>query len=275
MTEPRFHARAEPIDIDRLVALTGAGVREPRRAVAITGVGSLDWAGPSEIACVRGASDLDALPRCGAGACLLRAEHAARLPATVLGLIVDEPAEAFAKVAAELFPGYRERQPLFGPGVAAGALVHPEARLEPDVSIDPGAVIGPGVEIGRGSLIGANAVIGANVRIGRAASIGPSCVVEHALVGDKVALQAGVRLGQGPASALGRVIVQDGVEIGANAVVERGLLRDTVVGERASIGTLARIGADATVARLSVVAAVDDAQAAFDNSTLGADARAL
>ncbi|MCZ3166635.1 hypothetical protein NYZ35_19475, partial [Acinetobacter baumannii] len=70
------------------------------------------------------------------------------------------------------------------------------ARLEEGVTVDPGAVIGPGVEIGSGSGIGPNAVIGQGVRIGRDCSIGAGTTLSHALLGNRVILHPGARLGQ-------------------------------------------------------------------------------
>ncbi len=72
----------------------------------------------------------------------------------------------------------------------------PEARLEPGVIVDPGAVIGPRAQIGSGTLVSANAVIGPDVCIGRDCTIGPNATVMHALLGDRVYLHPGVRIGQ-------------------------------------------------------------------------------
>ncbi len=126
-----------------------------------------------------------------------------------------------------------------GHGVSPGANVHPLARLEADVIVDPGAVIGPHAEIGAGAVIGPNAVIGPDVRIGRNSSIGAGATICNALIGDRVIIHPGVRIGQdgfgfamSPRGHLkvpqvGRVIIQDDVEIGANCTIDRGANRDT------------------------------------------------
>lgn len=278
MIEPRFHITPEPLDFHRLVAVTGADARgAPRSGFRITGVAALDWAGPFELAVVADPRDADALASSRAGACLMAPAFAERTPAGALALVTDEPGRAFARAAAALFPSAARPQPLFGPGVAAGAVVHPEARLEPDVSVDPGAVIGPRAEIGRGALIGANAVIGADVRIGRSSAIGHGATVFCALIGDRVAIGAGARIGDearagadGP--ALGRVIVQDDVDIGPNAAIARGAIGDTVIGEASRIGALVSVGPGAWIGRCCVIfAAADVAGRATlpDCSTLG------
>ncbi len=111
--------------------------------------------------------------------------------------------------------------------------IDPTARLETGVSIEPGAVIGPEVEIGSGTRIAAGAVIGARCAIGRDGYIGPLTTVTHALIGDRVIIHSGVRIGQDgfgfamgrtghlKVPQIGRVIIQDDVEIGANSTVDR------------------------------------------------------
>src|SRR5262249_7856916 len=151
---------------------------------------------------------------------------------------------AYVAVARALFENALRPAALFGgKGVAAGAAVHPEARLEDGVVADPGAVIGPRAEIGGGTLVGANAVIGADVRIGRDCAIGAGATIQHALIGDRVVIHPGARIGQDgfgylPGKAghvkvpqVGRVIIQDDVEIGANTTIDRGANRDTMIGE--------------------------------------------
>jgi UDP-3-O-[3-hydroxymyristoyl] glucosamine N-acyltransferase len=154
-------------------------------------------------------------------------------------------------------------QAVFGPGVAPGAVVHPDARLEQDVTIDPGAVVGPRAEIGRGSVICANAVVGPDVRLGRGSAVGAGATLVNALVGDRVVIHQGARIGQSgvevepgeSASRAGRVILQDDVVVGANATIDRGSLRDTVVGEGSRIDNLAHIRQDVVIGRRSTISA--------------------
>lgn len=276
MTAPRFHADPEPLDLDRLLALTGARVAGGGgRAVSIVGLAAPDWAGPRDLALAALDSDAPALGRSHAGACVISPELAGLAPQTMLALICDDPERAFAAVAVALFPRARRPEPLYGPGVSSGASVHPEARLEADVSVDPGAVIGPGAEIGRGAVIGANVVIGAGVRIGRDGAVGPGAVISDALIGDRVTIHAGAAVGA-PAvgrPSLGRAILQDDVEIGANAAIARGVVGDTVVGERTVVDMLVRIGPDCMIGRHCVIfgpASLDAGARLGDFATIGA-----
>jgi UDP-3-O-[3-hydroxymyristoyl] glucosamine N-acyltransferase len=145
--------------------------------------------------------------------------------------------------------------------------VHPDARLEDGVVVDPGAIVGPRAEIGTGTKIGANAVIGPDVRIGRNCAIGPHASVLYALIGDRVILHAGVKIGQdgfgfvlgdkshAKVPQIGRVIIQDDVEIGANTAVDRGALVDTVIGEGTKIDNLVQVGHNVTIGRHCIIVA--------------------
>ena len=163
---------------------------------------------------------------------------------------------------AKLFPSATRPGSSFGEtGVSPSALVHPSAKLEPGVIVDPGAVIGPGAQIGSGTVIGAGAVIGPNVCVGRNGAIGATATIAAALIGDRVIIHPGAHIGQdgfgfalGPRGHLkvpqvGRVIIQDDVEIGAGTTIDRGANRDTVIGEGAKIDNLVQIGHNVAVGR--------------------------
>jgi UDP-3-O-[3-hydroxymyristoyl] glucosamine N-acyltransferase len=173
-----------------------------------------------------------------------------------------------AAVVGRMYPDALRPPSFFGAtGVSPGSFVHPDARLEAGVVVDPGAVIGQGASVGAGTIIGANAVVGPHVRIGRNCSIGAQACVQHALVGDRVIVHPGARIGQdgfgfamGPGGHLkvpqiGRVIVQNDVEIGANSTIDRGANRDTVIGEGTKIDNLVQIGHNVTIGRHCVIVA--------------------
>jgi UDP-3-O-[3-hydroxymyristoyl] glucosamine N-acyltransferase len=152
-------------------------------------------------------------------------------------------------------------------GVSPRAHVHPDAGFEYDVTVDPGAVIGPGARIGSGTLIGANAVIGPGVRIGRDCAIGPNATIACALIGDRVIIHPGAHIGQDgfgfalraeghlKVPQIGRVIIQDDVEIGAGATIDRGANRDTVIGEGTKIDNLVQVGHNVVIGRHCVLVA--------------------
>jgi UDP-3-O-[3-hydroxymyristoyl] glucosamine N-acyltransferase len=195
---------------------------------------------------------------------------AAIVPAHIPVLLTRYPHTAFAVAGAILHPqAMRPAQNLSGPGgVSAAAFVDPSARLEADVDIEATAVIGAGAQIGAGTRIAAGVVIGPGVRIGRGCTIAAGASVVCALVGDNVIIHAGARIGQdgfgnapGPRGGMikivqiGRVILQDWVEIGANTTIDRGAMDDTVVGEGTKIDNLVQLGHNVHVGRYCGIAA--------------------
>ena len=140
-------------------------------------------------------------------------------------------------------------------------------KLAEGVSIGHHAVIAANVEIGAGTEIGPNTVVEASVRIGSNCRIGPNVTISHCLMGNRVTLFPGVRIGQdgfGFASdpsghvkipQLGRVIIEDDVEIGANTTVDRGAGPDTVIGAGTMIDNLVQIGHNVVLGRGCVLVA--------------------
>jgi UDP-3-O-[3-hydroxymyristoyl] glucosamine N-acyltransferase len=127
--------------------------------------------------------------------------------------------------------------------------------------------VGARAEIGRRTLIGANAVIGPGVVIGDDCVVGAGATISHSLIGDRVNVYPGARLGQdgfgfamGPEGhlkvpQLGRVIVEDDVEIGANTTIDRGAGPDTVIGAGTKIDNLVQIGHNVRLGRGCILVA--------------------
>jgi UDP-3-O-[3-hydroxymyristoyl] glucosamine N-acyltransferase len=266
MSEPFFFPRAAQTSLADIVACTGAAVAEGADLSAIvSGVAALDEAEPGELTFLASRENAMLLETSRATACFVTPSDAPRVPKSTLALVMEEPSRGFSLAMRRLFPQAIRALSLFGTaGINPGAAIHSEARLEQDVIVDPGVVIGPRAEIGSGSIIGANSVVGSDVRIGRDCLIGPQATISHALIGDRVILHPGVRIGQpsvdfghaGIAGAphgrpwtpgIGRVIIQDGVEIGANSTIDRGAVGDTVIGEETRIGNLVRVAENVTI----------------------------
>lgn len=197
---------------------------------------------------------VDDLRQTRAGACFVSEHFKEHVPAGTVALLVRQPYVAFAQLLALLHPDAMRPSAIHAEGtISSRATIHPTAWLGAQVIIDPGVVIGQGVRIDAGSVIAANAVIGADVIIGANASIGPHASITHAVVGTGVIIHRGVQIGQdgfGFASTarghikvaqLGRVIIGDDVEIGANTTIDRGSNRDTVIGSGTKIDNLVQI----------------------------------
>jgi UDP-3-O-[3-hydroxymyristoyl] glucosamine N-acyltransferase len=268
MSEPVFLRETRGLTLGEIATLTGADApATPQHARRIVDVAPLDRASPSDISFFdnkRFSADAAATH---AGVCLTNAALAKELPARVIALTVREPYRAFVQVARVLFPQSLRPSPLADAGAVAGAHIHPSARLENGVTVEPGAVIGPRGEIGGGTVIGANAVIGTDVRIGRDCFIGAGAVVTNTLIGDRVIVHPGCNIGQDgfgfvmgagghqKVPQVGRVIIQDDVEIGAGTTVDRGAIRDTVIGEGTKIDNLVQVGHNVCIGRHCVVVA--------------------
>jgi len=268
MAEPQFFERPHGLTAQEITALTGAVARGAIGARRISGIAPLDRAGPADLAFMQNPKYAAAFAATHAGICLTTEKFAASAPARIGILVTPAPYRAFVMVAQKLYPGAMRPSSLFeASGVTAGALVHPTARLESSVVIDPGAVVGPRAEIGAGTVVGPTAVIGPEVRVGRDCVIGAGCTIQHALIGDRVIIHAGTRIGQdgfgylpgaaghGKVPQVGRAIIMDGVEIGANATIDRGAIRDTVIGEGTKIDNLVQIAHNVEIGRHCVLAA--------------------
>ena len=263
-----FFDRPSGLTIAEIISLTGAdSCADVRLSHLITDVAPVDLAGPTDLAFIESNKYADALAATHAGACLMPQRFESRAPGTLIVLRTDEPYRAFVAVHRELYPQSLRPGSLFeASDIAPGATIHPTARLESGVTVDPGAVIGPRAEIGAGSIIAATAVIGPDVLIGRDCVIGAGCSITHALIGDRVVIHPGCRIGQdgfgyteGTARQkipqTGRVIVQNDVEIGAGTTIDRGGIRDTTIGEATKIDNLCQIGHNVVIGRHCVVVA--------------------
>jgi UDP-3-O-[3-hydroxymyristoyl] glucosamine N-acyltransferase len=268
MGNQRFFDRPSGLTVAEIVSLTGAESLDATRfSHLIMDVAPVDLAGPADLTFIESAKYADALARTHAGACLMPQRFESRAPNTVIVLRTPEPYRAFVAVHSELYPRSLRPSSLFETnGIAQSAIIHPTARLENGITVDPGAVIGPRAEIGAGSVIAATAVIGPDVTIGRDCTIGAGCTIVHALIGDRVMIHPGCRIGQdgfgyisGPIQRkipqTGRVIIQDDVEIGAGTTIDRGGIRDTVIGEASKIDNLCQIGHNVVIGRHCVVVA--------------------
>ena len=261
-------ARAErALTIEQIAALTRAKPRagDPldRR---ISNIAPLDTAAAADISFLDKPKFLDALALTRAGACFISPPFEAKAPPGLPILVTPEPYRAFVEVTRALFPEALRPSSLFGvKGRSQDAHVHPTARLEANVTVDPLAVIGADAEIGAGTVIAVGAVIGPGVCIGRDCAIGAGTTIQHALIGDRVIIHPGTRIGQDGFGYLPspqghqkipqtrRVIIQDNVEIGANSTIDRGSSRDTIIGEGTKIDNLVQIGHNCSIGRHCII----------------------
>jgi UDP-3-O-[3-hydroxymyristoyl] glucosamine N-acyltransferase len=266
MEHPGFFERAGPFSLRTVAEATEAEAAEGADLDAeIKDVRPLDGAASGDLAFLDNPKYLPLLAATGATACLIAPKLAGKAPAGTACLVTPEPYRAFAKALALFYPD--ALTPKVAIGGAADRPVHPSATLEAEVTVEPGAVVGPEASIGRGTTVAAGSVIGYRVHIGRGCYIGPNASLTHALIGNRVSIHAGVAIGQDgfgfamsktghlKVPQIGRVIIQDDVEIGANTTIDRGALRDTIIGEGTKIDNLVQIGHNVVIGRHCIIVA--------------------
>lgn len=266
MEHPGFFERAGPFTLADIAKATGATLGpDANPHLLIDDVVPLADARSNHVSFIdNNKKYLSQVDTTSAGACLISPLIVARLPATTAALLTPQPYHGFARTLVLFYP--HSLQPMASnPGAPP---VDPTARLEEGVLIEPGAIVGAEAQIGRGTRIAAGAVVGSRVTIGRDCYIGALATVTHALVGDRVLIHSGVRIGQDgfgfamgrgghlKVPQIGRVIIQDDVEIGANTTIDRGALKDTVIGEGTKIDNLVQIGHNVVVGRHCVIVAM-------------------
>ncbi|MES0402911.1 MAG: UDP-3-O-(3-hydroxymyristoyl)glucosamine N-acyltransferase [Hyphomicrobium sp.] len=265
MEHPGFFERAGPFSLADIAKAAGAELGPGADPVtSIKDVRPLADATARDLSFLDNRKYLSQLVETRAAACLVLPALADRVPGGTAALLTSEPYRSFA-LALNLFYPDASRPKVAGAGATIS--IDATAQLEAGVVVEPGAVIGPQAHIGQGTRVAAGAVVGYRVAIGRDCYIGPQSTVTHALVGDRVTLHAGVRIGQDgfgyamgrqghlKVAQIGRVVIQDDVEIGANSTIDRGALKDTVIGEGSKIDNLVQIGHNVIMGRHCVIVA--------------------
>lgn len=258
-----FYKPVAGITLGDIIAATGAEIApEVSAAQTIDNVAPLHRVKSSEITFINSRKALGELDKKDFGFVFCKPVMKDKLPQTMLALTVSDPQFAFSKAIALFYPGAaRSRLDDDHDGISDRAVIDPSAIIEDGVTIEANAIIGAHVAIGQGTIVKANSVIGPQCQVGRNCTIGANCTIEHSLIGDNVVIFAGAVLGQdgfGYVSnqdghhkipQIGRVIVQDDVEIGANSTIDRGALDDTVIGEGTKVDNLVQIGHNVKIGR--------------------------
>ena len=261
MADSRFHLKTEPKTLDDLADLIGGEVQGNGELV-VNDVASLSDAGASDISFLDNAKYKDAFKNTHAGVCIVSPEMVQFAPENCQLIISKKPYKSYALIAQAFYPeNYPKAQ------ISDFAHVHESTEIGEGCIIEAGAVVAEGVKLGQGCWIEANATIGKNVDIGNKSRIGANASVSHAVIGEASRLYAGARIGQDgfgfaidPAGhvkvpQLGRVIIGDHVEIGANTCIDRGSGPDTIIGDGTWIDNNVQIGHNAKVGRGCVIIA--------------------
>lgn len=243
-----------------------------RPSQTIEGLADLESAGPGDLSYAEGRF-LDRVAASRAGCVLVReGEFPDRTT-----VHVGNPKAAFARAFAWLNPPVRPEA-----GVDQTARVADDVRLDSGVFIGPNTVVEAGVRIGKDSVVGAGCSIGAGSRIGASCRLHPNVVLYPGVeLGDRVVLHAGVVVGSDGFGyvrdgdeylkfpQLGRVRIEDEVEIGANTTIDRGSLGETVIGRGSKLDNLCHVAHNVRIGSRTVIAAQTGVSG---SATIGDDA---
>ncbi|MGZ5039979.1 MAG: UDP-3-O-(3-hydroxymyristoyl)glucosamine N-acyltransferase [Usitatibacter sp.] len=252
MATPAFSLR------DIVARLGGEAVGEV--AAPLTGVATLDSAGPSDIAFLANPKYRGKLASTRAGAVILSPGD--RDAASMPRIVADNPYAYYARTVA-----------LFHPAPTARPGIHPFAQVDADASVDAGAeigafaVVGPFATIAKGAVVGAHSYVGAQVSIGEGTRLNPRVTIyDGCSVGARCVLHSGAVIGAdgfGMAREAGRwlkipqvgaVRIGDDVEVGANTTIDRGALDDTVIEDGVKLDNLIQIAHNCVIGAHTVIA---------------------
>jgi UDP-3-O-[3-hydroxymyristoyl] glucosamine N-acyltransferase len=257
VADKRFYTSTGPLSLDQIIKISGATLVKTGMNCTIEDVQTLAASSKTDLSFLHNAKYVEDFKKTEAGCVLVTPDLASFAPKGTVVLTSPTPYRAYAQVASHLYP--------LTPG--SMETIPPKELESQGVIVELGAVIFKGAEIGTGTFIGANAVIGCGVKIGTHCHIGQNVTLSHALIGDHVTILPGSAIGQAgfgffmdekghvTVPQLGRVILEDKVEIGANVTIDRGTLDDTYIGYGTHIDNLVQIAHGVRVGRHCVLVA--------------------
>ena len=268
MQHPGFFQRGGPFPLQLIADTVGAELVDAQDgSIEIDDLRPLDRAGDTHLTFCTSRKYAGELAATQAGACLIKLRDADLVPEGAAAVTTEIPYRAFALAVGLLYPEALQPRAAASAANVDGVLIHRTADIAEGVTLEPGAIIGREARIGAGTTVAAGAVVGYRVFMGQNCYVGPGASVTHALIGDRVTLHAGARIGQdgfGYAMSseghlkipqIGRVIIGNDVEIGANSTVDRGFLMDTTIGEGTKIDNLVQIAHNVVVGRHCIIVA--------------------
>ncbi|RED53292.1 UDP-3-O-(3-hydroxymyristoyl)glucosamine N-acyltransferase [Aestuariispira insulae] len=263
MPDTRFFQKSPALNLRDLLGAIGVPTTENLPDKMISDVAGLDDAGADQISFLDNKRYLPALANTQAGAVVLEQQYVERLPEHVIPIVSETPYRTFALISQYFYPSGT-----VDPYVSPDAAIDPTATIGAGCRIEAGAVVSANAEIGDNCYIGPNAVIDNAVKLGADSHVGAGAYLGFCLVGNRANIHPGVRIGtRGFGFAmdrkghidvpqLGRVVIGDGVEIGANTTIDRGMGPDTEIGDFTKIDNLVQIGHNVKIGKACVIVAM-------------------
>ena len=262
MPDSRFFKKAGPFTLRQLAEIGECELLRSEDAdKRIDNVNSLHDAQQTDISFLLSKKYIHDLEKTAAGACIVHPDFAASAPEKTAVLLSKEPYRSYGLIAAAYYPAPKADKTVIHPKavVASSAVIGEGSR------IDAGVVIGENVTLGMNCHIRSNAVIGDNVVMGDDCTVGENASVLYTLAGNKVYIYPGARIGQDgfgffmspkghtKIPQLGRVIIGNDVEIGANTTIDRGALDDTIIGDGSRLDNLVQFGHNVQTGKCCVI----------------------
>ena len=263
MADSKFYQTSEKLTLDQIAKLCDLKLPKniDKKRIFID-ISSLDTADKNHVSFLNNNNYIDKFKSSNAGACFFRKGFLKFAPKKMVPLVTDDPYHLFAIIANAFYPPKK---------ITSG--LHPRAHIESTLKFDktvqigPGTVISGNVQIGHNTQIGANTVILSGVTIGKNNYIGPNCTIGYSNLGSNVKIHNGVRIGQDgfgfamnrsghlKIPQLGRVLISDNVEIGANTTIDRGTGPDTIISEGTKIDNLVQIAHNVKIGKNCIIVA--------------------
>lgn len=261
MVDSRFFDISAPISIEALAQIGGCHVSNHTSDDQLFhDVSAIATATEKDVTFLNNTKYISLLGSCKAGACILEEKYIAKAPKNMVLLVSDNPYASYAKIATAFHP-----ETVKEPAISDQAVIAPSATIGTDCTIEAGVTIGENVTIGDGCRIASGTYITQGVIVGAHCIIHANVTISHAIIGDYTTLHTGVRIGQegfGFATdkgqhidvpQLGRVVIGNHVNIGANSCIDRGAGPDTVIGDGCRIDNLVQIGHNAQLGKGCVI----------------------
>lgn len=263
MADPRFFQHANPFTLAQICEIADLDlIQSDLASQKITDVATLNDARKGHITFLDNVKYKSDLGTSRASACIMHPKMQDEAPEGIAILLSKTPYKAYALIAQAFYP-----MPLPKGRVSDHAHIESSAAVDESASVEAGAFIEEGAKISEGCYIGANAVIGRNVILGKNTKVGANATISHAMIGQNVNIYPGVCIGQDgfgfaidlgghvKVPQLGRVIIEDNVEVGANTTIDRGAGPDTVIGAGTWIDNQVQIAHNVKVGKGCVIIA--------------------
>ncbi|MEB3702226.1 UDP-3-O-(3-hydroxymyristoyl)glucosamine N-acyltransferase [Candidatus Bealeia paramacronuclearis] len=266
MADSKFFSNKGPFTLEDLARIGECEIHRGDVTLSITDVAPMDAASSGTISVLNNPKYVSVLKTTNASACIVAEEYVEEAPPSMPLLVSEAPYRSYALIANAFYPNTAIQAEIH-----PSAVIHPSVKIGSNCNIAPLAVLEEGVELGNGITIGTHTFIGRGVSIGDGSIIASHVSIEYALIGRGVHIKTGARIGQQgygffmddtghkgghvPVPQLGRVIIQDHVEIGANTTVDRGSGHDTVIGYGTRIDNLVQIAHNVQTGKGCVIVA--------------------